>query len=356
MAAPAVKLPRAYEESDSTASAETPEASHFISLDYAEPSPMMLAVQKIGRHLKRVMKGVLVAVLVLFYPAAVVISSHVNDKPVVIPAEQSWAVPGIAVAIHKIARELEGAGWASNRPVWHPQSRLKALPAWQSGTADALSQHVRLISELAPYQGLPDSDLGAASRLLAEVEGEPMRPRLTAAAEALNRFDTRASRGLAMRPMPEEIMPRELTLFAQWAAQDRASLSERINAVPTGWPAGSEDIAAFYHAKARAHVAYQMFVANRAKAHNMDGTMVTLAADRVEDAWERAAEMKPVFVSSQNGSAALMHNHLASMAYFLLEAEAASLNLAHLLTPEDVEPSEDAAETAPEEDEEASAP
>ncbi len=332
-AAAAVKLPRAYEEREHVpAPADDP--THFISLDYAEPSPIMIGFQKGWRTLKRTLKIGLVAAAVGAYPAAVVLSSYVDDKPIGIPAEQSWAVPGIAVAIHKIARELEGAGWAANRPSWHPQARLTALPAWQSGTADALSQHVQLISELAPYEGAPDSDLAAASRLLTEVPGEPMRPRLTAAAEALNRFDTRASRGLAMRPMPEEIMTRELALFAGWASEDRAALSDRINARQEGgWPASKEDIAAFYRAKAHAHVAHEMFAANVDKAFTLSDTAVLVAADRVEAAWERAAEMKPILVSNQSDSAVLTPNHLASMAYFLLEAEEASRHLIELMEP-----------------------
>ena len=332
-AAAAVKLPRAYEEQEHVP-APASDPTHFISLDYAEPSPIMIGFQKAWRALKRTLKIGAVVALVGAYPAAVVLSSHINDKPVDIPAEQSWAVPGIAVAIHKIARELEGAGWASNRPVWHPQARLTALPAWQAGTTEALSQHVKLISELAPYEGAPDSDLAAASRLLMEVPGEPMRPRLTAAAEALNRFDTRASRGLAMRPMPEEIMPEELALFAGWAAEDRAALSDRINAVQEGgWPASKEDIAAFYRAKARAHVAHEMFSANTAKALTLTDTAILVAADRVEAAWERAAKMKPVLVSNQSDTAAVTPNHLASMAYFLLEAEVASRHLMELMEP-----------------------
>lgn len=293
----------------------------------------MIFFQKSWRGFKRLLKIGGVVALVGTYPAAMIISSHINDKPVTIAAGENWAVPGIAVAIHKIARELEGAGWAANRPSWHPQARLTALPAWQSGTTDALSQHVKLISELAPNQGAADSDLGAASRLLAEVPGEPMRPRLTAAAEALNRFDTRASRGLAMRPMPEEVMAQELVLFAGWAGEDRAALSDRINAQQTGWPASSEDVAAFYRAKARAHVAYEMFAANRAKAYNLTDTAVLVAAERAEAAWARAAAMKPVFVSNQSGSAALFPNHLASMAFFLSEAEEASRHLATLMGP-----------------------
>jgi hypothetical protein len=43
--------------------------------------------------------------------------------------------------------------------------------------------------------------------------------------------------------------------------------------------------------------------------------------------------MKPVFVSNQHGSGAIMPNHLSSMAYYLVEAERASADLAARLAP-----------------------
>lgn len=352
----AAKLPKAYEEREGVQTPESP--PHFIALDYAEPSPIMVGFQKGWRTLKRLAKIAAVIAIVGAYPAATVLSSTINDRPIEIPADENWAVPGIAIGVHKIARELEGAGWASNRPVWHPQARLTALPAWQAGTAEALSAHVQLISEIAQSDGAPDGDLAAAARLLVEVDGEEMRPRLTAAAQALNRFDTRASRGLAIRPMPEETLPSELTLFASWAAADRAALSDRINAEQAGWPASSDDIGAFYHAKARAHVAHEMFVAAKAKSYRLADTRLSVAAERAEAAWGRAARMKPMFISNQSGSATLVQNHLATMAYFLLEAEEASLHLAGLMAPEpEAEtPPADAAALQAEETEETAQP
>lgn len=351
----AAKLPKAYEEREGTPTPESP--PHFIALDYAEPSPIMVGFQKGWRGFKRFIKIAAAIALIGAYPAATVMSSTINDRPIEIPADENWAVYGIAIAVHKIARELEGAGWASNRPVWHPQARLTALPAWQAGTAEALSAHVQLISEIAITDGAPDGDLAAASRLLVEVEGEQMRPRLTAAAQALNRFDTRASRGLAMRPMPEETLPRELMLFAGWAGEDRAALSDRINAEQSSWPASQDDITAFYHSKARAHVAHEMLIAGKAKSYRLADTSLSVAAERASAAWGRAARMKPLVISNQSGSATLVQNHLATMAYFLLEAEEASLHLAELMAPQpQTETATDAAALAAEEGEEAAQP
>lgn len=325
----ATKLPKAYEEREEVRQPESP--PHFIALDYAEPSPIMVGFQKGWKATKRLLKIAAVVVLVGTYPAMMVLSSTIDDRPIQIPADENWAVPPIGVAVHKVARELEGPGWAANRPVWHPQARLNALPAWQGATSEALSAHVALMSEIALTEGAPDTDLAAASRLLVSVENEPMRPRLTAAAQALNRFDTRASRGLAMRPMPEETLPAELNLFADWAAADRAALSDRINAEQASWPASKEDIAAFYESKARAHVAHEMFLASKRASYRLGDTRLAVAAERVDAAWARAARMKPLYISNQSDSATLAPNHLASMAYFLLEAEDASRHLAGLL-------------------------
>jgi hypothetical protein len=236
--------------------------------------------------------------------------------------------------VHKIARERAGAGLVSDRPAWHPQARLTALPAWQDATFAGLSEHVAILSEVAGTADGPDGELAAASRLLTAVPGEDMHPRLEAAAKALNLYDTEASRGLALRPSPEEVLPHEMALFAGWAAEDVAALSDRINAEQDVWLASKEDISAFYAAKARAHLAHELIVASKARAYGITGdTELAVLLARAESAWKRAADMKPVFVSNQSGSAALLPNHLASMAYYLVEAEAASSELARRLAP-----------------------
>lgn len=340
----AAKLPKAYEEDLRAKPRPAPiPPEHFISLENAQPSPIMIGLGKFWKRVIGLFKLSLVAAVIGAYPAAVVVSSHIDDSPVVFPSNESWSVPGVGVAIHKVARELAGAGWAADRESWHPQARLTALPAWQEATAAGLSEHVKLLSEVAATSDGPDGDLAAASRLLMAVPGEDMRPRLTAAAEALNRFDTRASRGLALRPAPEETLPLEMALFATWAEADLAALSDRINAEQDAWPASKEDIAAFYAAKARAHLAHELILASKARAYGITGdSQVAARLARAEASWKRAAELKPVFVSNQSGSAAILPNHLASMAFYLYEAHEASAGLAELLAP----PASAVAETA----------
>lgn len=332
----AAKVPKAYEEDVRKKVRPAPATSseHFVSLDHAEPSPIMLSAQKVWRSIVALVKVSLVLGVLGAYPAAVVLSSAIDDTPIVFPNSQPWTVPGVGVANYKIAREIAGTGIAADRPVWHPQARLTALPAWQEATFSGLSEYVKTLSEMTGTANGPDNDLAAAANLLTPVPGEAVRTRVATAAEALNTFDTRASRGLALRPLPEQTLPMEFALFAAWASEDRAALSDRIHAEQDAWPASREDIAAFYAAKARAHLAHELIVAGKARAFGITAdTELALQLARAEAGWKRAAELKPIFVSNQSGSEAFLPNHLATMAYYLVEAEEASAELAVRLAP-----------------------
>lgn len=288
----------------------------------------MLFFQRWSRRLSRTFRTVLLLGVLSFYPVMIVVSSAVDDSPIRFTPQQSWAVSGVGVAVDKIAREVSGPGWASDRPDWHPQARLTALPAWQRATSDALAQHITLLGNLTAAGGEIDEDLSVAINSLAPKDEDaqsPTLPRLKVAAAALNRYDTRASNGYAVMPSKRESLRDEALLFAGWAADDRARLSDRINADQDDWPASVPDIEAFYAAKARAHFARELIVAARdaSPGISLDSTL-SIAVTRAESAWGRAAYMKPLMVSNQSGADAVLPNHLATMAYYLLEAEEAS--------------------------------
>ena len=62
------------------------------------------------------------------------------------------------------------------------------------------------------------------------------------------------------------------------------------------------------------------------------GDAETVAAyDRAEAAWTRAARIRPLMVSNQKGDGAVMSNHLASLGFFLRDAQRTSLELAEML-------------------------
>ena len=319
---------------------------HLRELEDAEPHPIMDIFRGFWRRVIFLFKLSLFLALVGAYPVSILLSHKIDDSDIVFADGPKWAFPEAGIAITKIARELEGKGWATDKPNWHPQARLTAMPAWQEATADGLSEFTHMVADAVPDEnGAPDSDLTAAARLLKGLPGEDMRPRLTAAAEALNRFDSRASRGVVTLPDRRHLAAGEARMFAGWAEADQDDLSTQIYQEPTGWPASKQDIRVFYAAKARAHIALQMLRAARlADRDSLDDVDTMAAYDKAEAAWTRAARIRPMVVSNQKGDGAVMANHLASLGFFLRDAQRTSLELAERLDQPLVPAEEDVAQ------------
>jgi hypothetical protein len=324
------KLPKAYQEEEEERATAPPGPAHYVSLEYAEPSPTWIAIQKIAGLLRKLFVYLIIAGVIGIYPALMVSESRIYDEPV-LAAETQWAVPHVGVAITKIARETEGTGLAADRPRWHPQARLTALPAWQAESAAALGEHVLLLAAFSGGEAGEDGDLSAAARLLtaAATPGAELRPRLVSAAEALNLYNARVHRAEAVAPDPDAVLPGELSLFMSWAESSRREMSDRVAAEPAGWwLASGEDVRAVYRAKARAHAALELFRVSRLSAPALRANTETIiAAERVEAAWRRAAEFKPLFVSRRAGNGRFLPNHPAAMGFFLSEAESAMAEL-----------------------------
>ncbi|MEZ5945374.1 MAG: hypothetical protein R3C13_11125 [Hyphomonas sp.] len=342
------RIHSAYLEEGPEAGEVTAAELEALDFDGAEPSPIMLFFQRLGRRIMFLFKLSIFLALVGAYPVSVVLSNRIDDSDITLSDGQNWSYPAAGVAITKIARELEGKGWAADKPNWHPQARLTAMPAWQEATADGLAEFTRMIAARNGIDGQPDDDLEAASRLLNGLPGEDMRPRLTAAAEALNRFDNRVRRDLVNLPDARETLTQELRMFAGWSEADQDDLSTQINQEPTGWPASKQDIRVFYAAKARSHIALQMLLAARAADPAMaQDPSLRAAMDKAEAAWSRAARIRPLVVSNQKGDGALMSNHLAALGFFLRDAQTASLELADLLEAPAAPATEDVAQLEP---------
>ena len=254
-----------------------------------------------------------------------VMSHKVDDSRVRFDDSRYWAVPDLGVSAMLITRELDGPGWAGDRHPWHPQARLTALPAWQESLLAALADHGRLIiSELGDQR---DQDLFAAVRLL-EPSGEPnMTERLTAANEALSRYNDRVAGGVTAAPMGVDAMQARLNLAAGWAEQNHDGLVA-VASPGDGWIASEEAIRRVYAAKAAAHAAHEILAAS---AKHEQSLLTKYEADAamqdVLNKWRRAASMRPLFVANQSGEALSGLNHPAIMAFRLSEARLATQTL-----------------------------
>ncbi len=331
------KLPVEYNEADNDTRAPvvTLIGSDLPSayLDEAEPSPLMERMSRFWRRIVRAFKLLVVLCLVGGYPVAMMASHNIDASPVILSQVAPWNSAGVGVATNLMGRELTGPGWAADRPFWHPQARLTALPAWQEGLTEALSSYtLHAANQAASEDGTPDTDLLAASRLLAPASNAEGIPRLNAAAEALQSYEGRLERGLAIQPSGQDILLSNLELYTSWATDARLRLKESADKAE-GWPASRADIEAIYMTRAYAHTAAQLINASlSAQPELVISRDAAEARDKVLFAWERAANFNPVFVTSQAGTSRLLADHPATMIYYLSEVETAMADFNRALT------------------------
>lgn len=314
---PATRHGYGYDERPSLVLTDTDISPAFAA---AEPSPVMVGASRLYKRLTFLIKTVLVIGLLGFYPYLMIGGSAIDDSPVEFASGHGWDAGRAGVSVMLIAREIEGTGWVADKPVWHPQSRLTALPAWQTAKIAALAEH----TELMAVSTGRDEDLAAAARLLDPDDDGYGRARLTAAAEAFARYDGRVEKGLATIPIGADMLVAELKLATEWGTASRTELARLANKTD-GWPASKHAIEGYYTAKARAHVAYELLaVAIRSnEPHLQEAGLMDIAADALT-AWQRAGTQKPLFVSNLSGDSLFLPSHLASMAFYIEEAVTAT--------------------------------
>lgn len=307
-------------------------------LDDAEPSPLMEAIGRFWRRIVGTVKFGLVLAMIGAYPAMTVLGHKVDSSAVVLSTAAPWYSNDTGTAMTLLGRELTVAGWAADRSWWHPQARLTALPAWQDGITGALSEYTLLASEHASREpGAPDTDLLAAARLLAPSQEAEAVPRLNAAAEALQSYEGRLSRGLAAQPKGLGVLVDELSLYKNWATESRARLRTHVDRAEA-WPASKADIEAVYTSRAYAQVASQLIMSSLIEESDLVRTRAASEArDRAVFAWRRAATFNPMFVSSQAGTGSILADHPAAMMYYLTEIETATADFIVALQAQDAE-------------------
>jgi len=304
-------------------------------LDEAEPSPLMETASRWWQRFLFSVRLALVLTLVGGYPLMMALSHKVDSRPVIYSDGVEWSSPETVTALTLIGREETGPGWAMDRAWWRPQAQLIALPAWQEGLTAGLSDYMLLTAQTAAPDSLaPDADLMAAGRLLAPVADAPAKPRMRAAAEALQRYDGRLARGLATAPTGKDGLGKELDLFIAWSASAEASL-RNVPESNSGWPASRAHIEAIYKARGQAQAASQMLGATLAAEPSVTASReISEAKDAALMAWRQAANFSPLFVSSPGETAGLLSDHPATMAWYMSEARRTTQTLKDSLAKE----------------------
>lgn len=305
-----------------------------------DAEPILSDVEQEPRGWALSLQWLVFLLLIFGYPASVLAAHNINDRDVILSSD-AWVSESAGIVSTLVSREVNTNGWAQDRDAWHPQARLTALPAWQEGIIEASSDWIGALAEASDN----DSDLVAAARLLSPTDQRPVTPRLQAALEALERYNSRLGSEFASAPASKRFLATSLDDIEQTASDMRSALAQ-ATLDQSDWPATPLAIEAFYDAKAQAHVIEQRLRTLHAQAAmtEAEANEAFLADLDVAIAnWARAAEFKPLFVMNQTGSGVLETNHLAVMSFYYEQAETATEAIG--LVPNDPQP---AVSTSPE--------
>lgn len=294
----------------------------LAQVDVANDTIEAVAVEpKSPSRLFKSLRWVAFLALIVSYPLSVLASHQVKDSPIVLE-EGKWSSDDVGTVSELISREVFSVGWADDRAIWHPQARLTALPAWQEGLIGASAPWVQAVSVSTDN----DSDLLAASRLLTPTAERPTQPRLNAALEALERYDSRLEGGFASDVSAQPYILTSLDQSIVQADDARALLGSVVDDT-TVWPATSDAVRAYYQAKASAYVTHMRF---EIMASDLESLQVSNAEDlkaqfqTATSRWKKAARQKPLFVMNQTGDGILSANHLAVMSFYIEDARLAT--------------------------------
>jgi|GEM_PF-251896 len=292
------------------------------------PGAFERGLMRTWRGVKIAAVGTALVVAAGAYPAFMINAHQLDDSlPVIESGSTAWHSPAAGMMSLALARETDGSGWINDHAGWRPEARLTALPAWQAGLSESLGEVARVRAEKAEYEGAPDRDLMMASRLLAVREDGRMGARLTAAIEALARYDGRLAQGLALRPAGAEVALAELDLLDSWSVTGRDALRTAIGD-PDGLLGSSDAVAALYNMRGQAQAASIVLAGLAADdpALMTRGDVAT-ALEKSLAAWREVAEMSPLFVGNAKPGAVFPGNDLMSMAFLVDEARSSTLAL-----------------------------
>ncbi|MEO1028012.1 MAG: hypothetical protein AAFX02_03030 [Pseudomonadota bacterium] len=264
------------------------------------------------------LKWLALIILIFAYPVSVLASHKISDKPIVLE-DGVWASTDIGIVSTLVSRELNQVGWAEDQAIWHPQARLTALPAWQEGIISASSPWIQAVAVSTGN----DSDLLAASRLLTPTGELPTTPRLKAALEALERYDSRLEGNFASAISSDQYVELSLDQSLVIAETARAKLRAALDNTSV-WPATNQSIEAYFEAKAAAFVTYMRLTTMASSDVFSSSSDAALALETATERWEKAARQKPLFVMNQSGDGILAANHLAVMSFYLEDARRAT--------------------------------
>lgn len=287
----------------------------------------------------RWMGGILLLIVVLYYPLGALIEHKINDEttfaPPAIPPEASQTV---AMAAALIDREVNGTSWPANDPWFFPGAILDNMPNFQSGEIQALQ---RVVTELRDQIGRArgtssaDSALEAAAGYLNNPPDlwyldlsrswAPMKPSdsyYNDALKSLNDFNGRLTRGDAVFERRADNLLSTLERISKDLGAASNKIDEEIDYQSGAWfDLGADDT--FYFNKGQLY-AYGLLL--RALGQDFKQVLSEKGAlnvwQRMVDSMLEGAALQPWVVINGETASIASPNHLAEQGFYLLRARA----------------------------------
>jgi len=293
-----------------------------------------------GRPLRRAavaILGVVLLLLLLYYPVGMLWIHRIDDDPAFGPGEvQPGASRAIAVAAALIEREVDTHEWTANEPFFLPGALLDNMPNFQQGIVAALGRFtVEMLDQIGRVRGTSqaDPDLDLAAGMLKQpgdrwvfdfrTSWAPIAPSESlyrAARRALLAYNERLASGQAVFERRADALLATLERIAADLGSASAMIDRHLHD-SAGMPFDFEADDIFYNVKGRLY-AYALLL------RELGSDFTQIIADRETKAvWDHmlesmtaAAILSPWVIVSGRPDSQFMPSHLAAQGFYLLRA------------------------------------
>ncbi len=252
------------------------------------------------------------------YPATMVLSHTLPDQIASNGRAEVWADQQVGAAIELIQTEFEVRHWSDALPEWHPQNQLIAVPAFQDGLRETLALFADLRANTSRAGSTRNEDLSIAATLILNATGEGSEDQLSAAVQALRRFDGLIARSVLDNDATANLMRAEAALYADILSESVSDLRRSIQ---------SDDHKIFNRARTdRYYRSVGKIYAvgtllNAVQSHDIVQPGFRHAHEKARDALTRAFTPRPLIVSNpEPGDFSLGGNDMITLAYLMEDA------------------------------------
>ena len=280
--------------------------------------------------------GLLVFVLVVYYPVGMAFYTTIDDNPDYQPSPKYLVEGGsraVAIAASLVDRETEY--WAPNKPLWMPAAALDNMPNYQQGMVSAIGRFALGLSDfLARVRGssAADPDVRRAVGFL-NYDGTiwywgqgniiPMAKSETQfrqACEALLAYNKNVAAGRATYERRADNLIEFLSRVASDLGSASASLDERAEASNAGYfDRKADDV--FYDVKGRLYAYYLILRELGADfAPVIRERQAQAVWDQMLESLKAAAKMNPLVIANGDEDGMIVPSHLRTLESSLLRS------------------------------------